>query len=63
MYHQGVDNILRRCLTHKLAESIINDFHSGACGGHLSGLETTQNIFRAHYFFPSVITPGNYLGL
>ena len=38
--HQGIDNILRRFLTQEEANSILNDFHSGACGGHLSGLAT-----------------------
>jgi hypothetical protein len=46
LYHHGVDSILHRCLTHEEAESMLNDFHSGACGGHLSGLETTQKILR-----------------
>ena len=40
MYHQGIDTILRRCLTRDKAEAILNDCHSGACGGQLSGLET-----------------------
>jgi hypothetical protein len=29
LYHQGVDNILHRCLTHEEAESVLNDCHSG----------------------------------
>ena len=38
LYHRGVDSILRHCLTLEEAESVLNDCHSGACGGHLSGL-------------------------
>jgi hypothetical protein len=34
---------------------VLNDFHTGACGSHLSGLETTQNILRAGYFWPTLI--------
>ena len=41
LYRRGVDSVLRRCLTHEEAEIVLNDSHSGACGGHLSGLETT----------------------
>ena len=52
LYHRWVDFILRRCLTHEEEEIVLNDFHSGACGGHLSGLETTQNILRFCYFWP-----------
>ena len=49
-----VDSISHRCLTHEEAEHVLNDSHSGACGGHLSGLETTQNILRVGYFWPMV---------
>ena len=41
LYWRGVDAVLWRCLTHEEAEKVLNDFHSGACGGHLSGLATT----------------------
>eukprot|EP00253_Pinus_taeda_P019291 PITA_19291 len=54
LYRRGVDSILRRCLTLEEAESVLNDCHSGACVGHLSGLATTQRILRADYFWPSL---------
>lgn len=41
LYQRGVDMVLWRCLTHEETEKVLNDCHSGACGGHLSGLETT----------------------
>jgi hypothetical protein len=41
LYRRGVDAVLWRCLTHEEVEKVLNDFHSGAYGGHLSGLETT----------------------
>jgi len=44
LYRRGIDNILRRCLNHKEAESVLNDFHNGACSGHLSRLATVQKI-------------------
>ena len=43
-----------RCLTHKEAEIVLNDAHSGACGGHLSRLAIAQKILRAGYFWPTV---------
>jgi hypothetical protein len=55
LYRRGVDFILCRCLTHEEAEIVLNDFHTGACGGHLSGLATTQNILRAGYFWLTLI--------
>eukprot|EP00253_Pinus_taeda_P027042 PITA_27042 len=54
LYCRGVDSILWHCLTLEEAESVLNDCHSGACGGHLSGLATAQCILRAGYFWPSL---------
>jgi hypothetical protein len=34
---------------------VLNDFHTRACGGHLSGLEIAQKILHAGYFWPSLI--------
>jgi hypothetical protein len=34
---------------------MLNDFHTGACGGHLSGLETTQKILHTGYFWLTFI--------
>ena len=53
LYCRGVDSILRCCLTLEEAESVLNDCHCGACGGHLSGLATVQRILRASYCWPS----------
>ena len=33
---------------------MLNDFHSGACGGHLSGMATAQKILRVGYSWSSV---------
>jgi hypothetical protein len=55
LYRRGVDCILRRCLTHEEEELMLNDCHTRACGGHFSGLETTQNILRASYYWPTLI--------
>eukprot|EP00253_Pinus_taeda_P022765 PITA_22765 len=54
LYYRGVDSILRRCLTLEEADLVLNDCHSGACGGHLSGLAIAQRILRAGYFWPSL---------
>ena len=54
LYRLGVDSVLRRCLTFEEAERVLNDCHSGACGGHMSGYATAQKILRAGYFWPSI---------
>ena len=50
LYRRGVDSVLRRCLTHEEADIVLNDSHSGVCGGHLSGLAMAQKILRVSYF-------------
>ena len=54
LYQHGIDSVLRRCLTHEKAEQVLNDFHSGACGGHLSRMDTTQKILCSRYVWPSI---------
>lgn len=54
LYHRGVDTVLRQCIIHEEAERIMNDCHSGACGGHLSGLATAQKILHPGYFWPTI---------
>ena len=39
-----MDAILWLFLTHEEAEIVLNDYHYGACGGHLSGMDTTEKI-------------------
>jgi hypothetical protein len=55
LYRRGVDCIVHRCLTHEKSIIVLNYFHTGACGSHLSGLETTQNILRASYLWMTLI--------
>ena len=38
LYRHGIDSIIQRCLTHEEVEQVLNDCHSGACGGHLFGM-------------------------
>ena len=54
LYRRGVDSILHRCLTHEEAEIVLNDVHSGACGGHLSRLAMAKEILRVGYFWPMI---------
>ena len=54
LYRHGIDSILRRCLTHEEVEQVLNDCHSGACGGHLSGMAAAHKILRTGYFWPSI---------
>jgi hypothetical protein len=55
LYRRGVDYILCRCITHEEAEIVLNNCHTRACGGHLSGLETTKNILQVGYLWLTLI--------
>ena len=50
LYRRGIDSILCHFLIHDEVDTILNDCHSGACGGHLSGLATAQKILHVGYF-------------
>ena len=52
LYRHGADSVFQRCLVHDEAEKVLNDCYSGACGGHMFGYATAQNILRAGYFWP-----------
>ena len=54
LYHRGTDTVLNQCIIHEEAKLIMNDCHLGACGGHLSGLATTQKILCTWYFWPTI---------
>jgi hypothetical protein len=54
LYRRGIDSIFWRCLMFDEAEKALNDFHSGTCGGHMSGYATAQKILRTGYFWPSL---------
>ena len=54
LYHRGADYVFRHCLTHEEAEKVLNDFHSGACGGHMCGFSAAQNILCVGYFWSSL---------
>jgi hypothetical protein len=55
LYCHGIESIFRRCLTFDEAEKALNDCHSEAYGGHMSGYATTQNILQEGYFWPSLL--------
>eukprot|EP00253_Pinus_taeda_P004789 PITA_04789 len=54
LYHRGINTVLWRCLTYEEAEKVLNDCHSGVCGGHQSGYAIAQNILLVGYFWPTM---------
>jgi hypothetical protein len=54
LYRRGIESMFRRCMTYDEDEKELNGFHSGACGGHMSGYSIAQKILRAGYLWPSL---------
>jgi hypothetical protein len=44
--------VFGRCLAYDEDEKALNECHSRACGGHMSGYATAQKILRVAYFWP-----------
>eukprot|EP00253_Pinus_taeda_P011916 PITA_11916 len=54
LYRHSVDTVLRCCLTHEEAKHVLNDYHAGACGGHISSISTAQKILCVGYYWPTL---------
>jgi len=54
LYCRGSDTLLRQCLSHEEAKRVLNDSHSGECGGQAFGMDTTQKIMCVGYFWPTL---------
>ena len=44
LYKHCVDQVIRRCVPEEEMESILNYFHTLACGGHFCGQRTTVKV-------------------
>jgi len=53
LYQRGINIILRRCITIEEIDKVLNDCHSGECGGHYFGISTIDKIVRVGYFCPT----------
>jgi hypothetical protein len=54
LYRCCIDTILWWCLNHEEVERVLNEYHLGSCGGHLSWITTTQKILCTWCFWPSI---------
>jgi hypothetical protein len=54
LYKMGVDSILRRCVIEHGRPSILAEAHEGIPGGHYAGKSTTQKVFLARLWWPTV---------
>jgi hypothetical protein len=46
--------VLHNCIVQEEVDCVLNDFHVGACGNHIYGLFTSQNVLFIGYLYPTV---------
>ena len=54
LYRRSFSGILLRCVTVEEGREIIEEAHSGICGGHVNGLMLSKKIIRLGYYWPSL---------
>jgi hypothetical protein len=56
LYWKDPLGVLLKCLGPPEAEMIMDEFHSGLCGGHHFWRATTHKILRDGYYWPTIFT-------
>jgi hypothetical protein len=54
LYWKDPQGILLACLDQQRAQRVMNDFHSGLCGGHYFWKTTVHKILRDGYYWPTL---------
>jgi ribonuclease HI len=54
LYWRDPQGMLLLCLDPQQAQKVMNDFHSGLCGGHYFWKTTAHKILRAGYYWPTL---------
>ena len=54
IYWKDPGGVFLNCLVEEEAKQVMEDFHKGDCGGHLSLKTTTNKILRAGYYWPTL---------
>jgi hypothetical protein len=53
---RNLDGIILRCVNKEEANKLVEEFHSGYCGGHFAAHTTTHKILRVGYYWPTLFT-------
>lgn len=54
LYWRDRASVLLRCLDEEQVTIIIEEMHSGVCGGHYIAKKTAHKILRSRYWWPSL---------
>ena len=50
------DGLILRSVDEEESKKVLEEFHSGFCGGHFAAKTTTHKILRAGYYWPTLFT-------
>jgi hypothetical protein len=50
------DGVILRCVNKEEAKKIMEELHSGHCGGHFAACTTAHKILRADYYWPTLFS-------
>jgi hypothetical protein len=48
--------VILRCVNKEEAKKILEELHSGHCGGHFAARTTSHKILRAGYYWPTLFS-------
>jgi hypothetical protein len=48
--------VILKCVNKEEAKNLVNDFHSGYCGGHFVAHTTSHKILRVGYYRPTIFS-------
>ena len=54
LYKHCVDQVIRRCVPKEEMESILNHYHTLACGGHFGGNRTAAKVLQSRFYWPTL---------
>ena len=54
LFKIGADNLLRRCVTSREAQSILWHCHNSPYGGHFNGERTATKILQSGFYWPTL---------
>ena len=53
---KNLDGLILRCVDEKESRRLLDEFHSGFCGGHFVAKTTAHKILRAGYYWSTLFT-------
>lgn len=54
LFHEGPDGVIRRCIPDHEQQDVLIACHDGEAGGHLGAKRTSQKVYEAGFYWPSI---------